>query len=97
MPKDRSKLFSIDRPDLLTELDASTSQDITDLIVSSKCSKTSPTTNGATVSEQLHLLTARVGQLRVTSGQRLEQTKPLIRTLPLDNMKHFQYLYAVQK
>ena len=97
MPRDGSRLFSIYRPELSTEMDASTSQDITDLILPAKCPKTSPKPNGPTVSEQLHLLTAQVDYLRVTSEQALQQTKPIIRTFLLGNMKQSQYLHAVQQ
>ena len=97
MPKDCSRSFSIYLPQLLTEMDVSTSQEITDLFVPAKCAKTSPNPKGHTVSEPLHLLTAQVDQLRLTSEQALEQTKPLIRTFPLANMKQFQYLHAVQQ
>ena len=45
---------------------------------------------------QLHLLTTRVDQLRIISEQALEQTKPLIQTFHLANMKQSQYLHAVQ-
>ena len=76
---------------------ASTSQDVADPIVPVKCPKTSEDSNGPTVSEQLHLLTTRVDQLRITSEQALEQTKPLIQTFRLANIKHFQYLHAVQQ
>ena len=95
-PTNRPRLFSIHRPELLTKLDASTSQDITDPFVPAKCPKTSSDSNSPTVSEQLHLLTTQVDQLRVTSEQALEQTKPLIQTSPLANIKQFQYLHAVQ-
>ena len=81
---------------MLTELDASTSQDIIDLIIPTKCAKTSPDPNSPTVSEQLHLLTTQANQLRINSKQALEQTKPLIQTFPLANIKQFQYLQAVQ-
>ena len=37
-----------------------------------------------------------MNQLRITSEQALEQTKPLIQTFPLANIKQFQYLQAVQ-
>ena len=50
-----------------------------------------------TVSEQLHLLTTQVDQLRIPSEQALEQTKPLIQTFPLANIKQFQYLHPVQQ
>ena len=58
--------------------------------------KTSPDSNSPTVSEQLHLLTFQVNQLRINSEQALEQTEPLIQTLALCNIKQFQYLHAVQ-
>ena len=76
---------------------ASTSQDITDPIVPAKFPKTSSDSNSPTVSEQLHLLTTQVDQLRRTSEQALKQTKPLIQTFPLANIKQFQYLNAVQQ
>ena len=96
-PTTRSRLFTIYRPELLTEMDASTSQDIIDLTIPNKCPKTSPDSNSPTVSEQLHLLTGQVNQLRIDSQQALEQTKPLIQTFPLANIKQFQYLHAVQQ
>ena len=61
-------------------MDASTSQDVFDLIIPAKCPKTFSGSNSSTVSEQLHLLTTQVDQFRVTSEQTLEQTKPLIQT-----------------
>ena len=81
-------------------MEASTSQDIIDLTVPTKCPKTSPDSDGPTVSEQLHSLTSQVNQLRIDSQhsqQALEQTKPLIQTFPLANIKQFQYLHAVQQ
>ena len=81
-------------------MEASTSQDIIDLTVPTKCPKTSPNSDSPTVSEQLHLLTSQVNQLRIGSQhsqQALEQTKPLIQTFPLANIKQFQYLHAVQQ
>ena len=66
-PKTRSRLFSIYRPELLTEVDASTSQDVIDLTISAKSPKTSSDSNKPTVSEQLHLLTTQVNQLRINS------------------------------
>ena len=77
-------------------MEASTSQDISDLTIPTKCPKTSPDSNSPTVSEQLHLLTSQVNQLRIDSQQALDQTKPLIQTFPLANIKQFQYLHAVQ-
>ena len=71
-----SRLFTKYRPELLTEMDASTSQDIIDLTIPTKCPKASPDSNSPTVSEQLHLLTTQVNQLRVNSEQALEQTNP---------------------
>ena len=96
-PKNCSQLFSIYRPELLTEMDASTSQDIIDLTIPTKCPKTSPDSNSPTVSEQLHLLTTQVNQLRINSEQALEKTKPLMQNFPLANIKQFQYLHAVQQ
>ena len=81
---------------MLTEKDASTSQDIIDLTIPTKCPKTSPNSNSPTVSEQLHLLATQVNQLRINSEQALEQTKLLIQTFPLANIKQFQYLQAVE-
>ena len=78
-------------------MEASTSQDIIDLTIPTKCPKTSPDSNSPTVSEQLHLLTSQVNQLRIDSQQAPEQTKPLIQTFPLANIKQFQYLHAVQQ
>ena len=77
-------------------MEASTSQDIIGLTIPTKCPKTSPDSNSPTVSEQLHLLTSQVNQLKINSEQALEQTKRLIQTLPLANIKQFQYLQAVQ-
>ena len=81
---------------MLTEMDASTSQDIIDLTIPTKCPEASADSNIPTVSEQLHLKTTQVNQLRINSEQALEQTKPLIQTFPLANIKQFQYLHAVQ-
>ena len=78
-------------------MEASTSQDIIDLTIPTKCPKTSPDSNSPTVSEQLHLLTSQVNQLRIDSQQALDQTKPFIETFPLANIKQFQYLHAVQQ
>ena len=78
-------------------MNISTSQDASDPIVPAICPKTSPDSNSPTVSEQLHLLTTQVDQLRITSEQALEQTKPLIQTFPQANKKQFQYLHAVQQ
>ena len=81
----------------MTEMDASTSQNVNDLTIPTKCLKTSPDSNSPTVSEQLHLLTTQVNQLKINSEQALEQTKPLIQTFPLAIVKQFQYLHAVQQ
>ena len=78
-------------------MEASTSQDIIDLTIPTKCPKTSPDSNSPTVSEQLHLLTSQVNQLRIDSQQALDQTKPFTQTFPLANIKQFQYLHAVQQ
>ena len=78
-------------------MEASTSQDIIDLTIPTKCRKTSPDSNSPTVSDQLRLLTSQVIQLRIDSQQALEETKPLIQTFPLANTKQFQYLHAVQQ
>ena len=94
-PTTCSRLLTIYRPDLLTKMEASTSQDIIDLTIPTKCPKTSPDSNSPTVSEQLHLLTSQVSQLRIDSQQALEQTNPLIQTFPLANIKQFQYLHAI--
>ena len=96
-PKTCSRLFAIYRPELLIEKDASTSQDVADPIVPAKRPEISSDSNTATVSEQLHLLTTQVDQLRITSEQSLKETKPLIKTFPLANIKQFQYLHAVQQ
>ena len=99
-PTTCSRLFTVYRPELLTKMEASTSQDIIDLTVPTKCPKTSPDSDSPTVSEQLHLLTSQVNQLRIDSQhsqQALEQTKPLIQTFPLANIKQLQYLHAVQQ
>ena len=95
-PTNCSRLFTKYRPELLTEMDASISQDFVDLTIPTKCPKTSPDSNSPTVSEQLHLLTTQVNQLMINSERALEQTKPLIQTFPLANIKQFQYLRAVQ-
>ena len=95
-PTTCSRLFTIYRPELLTKMGASTSQDIIDLTIPTKCPKTSPESNSPTVSEQLHFLTTQVNQLEINSEQALEQTKPLIETFPLANIKQFQYLHVVQ-
>ena len=78
-------------------MEASTSQDIIDLTIPTKCPKTSADSNSSTVSEQLHLLTSQVNQLRIDSQQALDQTKPFIQTFPLANIKQFQFLQAVQQ
>ena len=99
-PTTCSRLFTIYRPELLTRMEASTPQDNIDLTVPTKCPKTSPDSDNPTVSEQLHVLTSQVNQLRIDSQhsqQALEQTKPLIQTFPLANIKQFQYLHAVQQ
>ena len=96
-PTTRSRLFTIYRPELLTEMDASTSQDIIDLTIPNICPKTFPDSKTPTVSEQLHLLTGQVNQLRIDSQQALEQTNLLIQTFPMANIKQFQYLHAVQQ
>ena len=77
-PKNRSHIFSKYPRELLTEMDASTSQDIFDLTIPAKSPKISSDSNNPTASEQLHLLTTQVKQLRLNSDQALEQTKPLI-------------------
>ena len=96
-PTTCSRLFTVYRPELLTKMEASTSQDTIDLPIPIKCLKTSPDSNSPTVSEQLHLLTSQVNQLRIDSQQALDQTKPFIQTFPLANIKQFQYLHAVQQ
>ena len=96
-PKTLSRIFTVYRPELLTEMDVSTSQDIIDLLIPAKSLKVSSDPNSPSVSEQLHLLTTEVNQLRITSEQALEQTKPLIQTFPLANIIQFQYLHAVQR
>ena len=95
-PKNCSRLFTKYRPELLTEMDASTSQDIIDLTIPAKSPKTSSDSNNPTVSELLHLLKTQVSQPRINSEQALKQTKPRIQTFPLANIKQFQYLHAVQ-
>ena len=92
-----SRLFTIYRPELLTEMDASTSQDIIDLTIPTQYPKTFPDSDSPIVSEQLHLLPSQVNQLKLKSEQTLEQTRPLIQTFPLANVKQFQYLHAVQQ
>ena len=84
-PTTCSRLFTIYRPELLTEMDASTSQDIIGLTIPTKCPKTSPDSNSPTVSEQQQLLTSQVNQLRINSEKALEQTKLLIQTFTLAN------------
>ena len=96
-PRNRSQLFSIYLPALLTARDASTTQDRHDLFVPAKCLKISSDSDSPTVSEQLYLLTTQVDQLRTTSKQALEQTKSLIQTFPLANIKQFSYFHAVQR
>ena len=96
-PTTCSRLVTIYRPDLLREMGASTSQDIIDLTIPTKCPKTSPDSNSSIVSEQLQLLSSPVNQLRIDSQQALEQTKPLIQTFPLANIKQFQYFHLVQQ
>ena len=96
-PTTCSRILTIYRPDLLTKMEASTSQDIIDLPIPIKCLKTSLDSNSPTVSEQLHLLTSQVNQLKIDSQQALDQTKPFIQTFPLANIKQFQYLHAVQQ
>ena len=78
-------------------MDASTSHDIIDLTIPTKYPKTSPVSDSPIVSEQLHLLTSQVNQLKIKSEQTLEQTRHLIQTFPLANIKQFQYLHAVQQ
>ena len=95
-PTTCSRLFTIYRPDLLTRMEASTSQDVIDLTIPTKCPKTSPDSNSPTVSEQLHLLTTQVNQLKIHSEQALERTKPPIQTFSLANIKQVQYLHAVR-
>ena len=77
-------------------MDASTSQDITDPFVPAECPNVSQDFNGPTVSEQLQVLTTQVDQLRITSEEALEQTKPLIRNFPITSMNQFEHLHAVQ-
>ena len=96
-PTTCSRLFTIYCPDLLTKMQASTSQHVIDLTIPTKCPKTSPDSNSPTVSEQLHLLASQVNQLRIDSQQALDQTKPFIQTFPLANIKQFQYLHAVHQ
>ena len=96
-PTTCSRLFTIYRPDLRTKIEASTSQDIIDLTILTKCPKTSPDSNSPTVSEQLRLITSQANQIRIDSRQALDQTKPFIQTFPLANIKQFQYLHAVQQ
>ena len=96
-PTTCSRLFTIYRPELLTEMEASTSQDIIDLTLPTKFPKSSPDFNGPTVSEQLRLLTSQINQLRIDSQQALEQTKPLIQTFPLASIRQFQHLHTVQQ
>ena len=96
-PTTCSRLFTIYRPNLRTKMEASTSQDIIDLTIPTKCPKISPDSNSPTVSEQLHLLTSQVNQLRIDSQQALDQTKPFIQTFPLANIKQSQCLHAVQQ
>ena len=79
-PTTCSRLFTIHRPELLAQMEASTSQDIIDLTIPTKCPKTSPDSNNPTISEQMLLLTSQVNQIRIDSQQALEQTKPLIQT-----------------
>ena len=64
-PTTCSRKFTIHRLDLRTKMEASTSQYIIDLTIPTKCPNTSPDSNSPTVSEQLHLLTSQVNQLRI--------------------------------
>ena len=66
-PKTSSRIFAIYHPELLIEMDALTSQEVVDLIVPAKCPKPSSDSNRPTVSEQLHLLTTRDDQLKLSS------------------------------
>ena len=91
-PRDCSQLFTKYRPELVIEMDASTSQDVADLFVPTKCPKTSSDSSSPTILDQLHLLTTLIDQLKRTSEQALEQTKPLIQIFLLANIKQFQYL-----
>ena len=68
-PTTCSRLFTIYRPELLTKMDASTSQDIIDVTIPTKCTKTSPDSNSPTVSEQLHLLTTQVNKPKSTQNK----------------------------
>ena len=77
-PTTYSRLLTIYRPDLLTKMEASTSEGVIDLTIPTKCPKTSPDSNSPRVSEQLHLLTSQVNQLRIDWQQTLDQTKPFI-------------------
>ena len=77
-------------------MDASTSRGLTDPIVPGKYPKISSDSNNSTVPEQLHKLTTQVDHFRLKSEQSLQQTKPLIRTFPLTNMKQFHFLHAAQ-
>ena len=95
-PTTCSRIFTIYRPELLTEMDASTSQVIFDLTIPDKSPLTSSDSINPRDSEQVHILTTQVNQLRLNSQQALEQTKPLIQTFPLANIKQLQYLHAVQ-
>ena len=70
-------------------MDASTSQDITDPTIPTKCPKFFPDSKSPRVSEQLKLLTTQVNQLKINSEQALEHTKPLIQTFPSANIKQF--------
>ena len=90
-PKTLSRLFTVYRPGLLTEMDVSTSEDIIDLTNPAKSLKVSSDPNSPSVSEQLHLLTTQVNQLRINSEQALEQTKLLSQTFLLANIKQFQF------
>ena len=96
-PQKCLRLFALYHPELLIEMDAPTSQDVADPIVQAKCPKHSSDSNTSTVSEHLHLLSTRVDQIKLSSEQALEQTKPLIQTFPLAKIKQFQYLHAVQQ
>ena len=68
-PTNCPRIFTVYRTELLTEMDASTSQDIFDLIFPAKYPKTFSDSWSLTVSEQLHLLTTRVNQLRITMNK----------------------------
>ena len=92
-PKNCSRLFAIYRPELLIEMDASTSQDVADPIFPARCAKTSSESNIPQIQSNFIYWPPKL----TNSEQTMEQTKPVIQTLPLAIIKQFQSLHAVQQ